>query len=114
MSAMRYEMFLRSGFALGLECPIDRSGDPAHLADTAIYDLNDVARMRSGIAYVIEIYRSYLENHGANFDPDILMVFASRVHEAQNRTELIQILDEFNQNIVQIHFEFRNGIPHLR
>lgn len=100
MSAMAYEGFIRGAFSIEKRELIDRWGDPASLANTDVYTSATIEQAKAGVAYAMEVYRTYIVNDvgGVSNDDDTSMLQCLKdVINAANRKDIIAEIEKFKR-----------------
>lgn len=83
MAALKYEGFIRGAFALKDSNMIERGEDPARLAEAGLWNMNDLNRVKVGVAYALEIYSTKIKE----------ILSDEKSHDAVSR-DLERLLDQ--------------------
>lgn len=115
MDAMGYETFIRRAFSLG-DTLIDRSGDPASLANTDIFSERKIDSVKVAIAYSMEIFNSQVENNCSISDDesDRLEVFIKQIINAASLQDISTILDSYVETVEYKYFTAKDGLETLK
>ncbi|MDT8979998.1 hypothetical protein RQP50_27590 [Paenibacillus sp. chi10] len=97
MSALLYENFICSAFSFALNKQVGRGNDPAHLADTDIFNFGSLERVKTGAAYAIGIYNAHIRNleEMEDSDYDLMDKFLSDVINANDSEQVAQLIDKY-------------------
>jgi hypothetical protein len=97
MHAMLYEHFICSAFSFALNKGVGRGDDPAHLADTDIFNFGSLERVKAGAAYAVGIYNAHIKNleEMEESDYDLLDKFLADIINAHNSGQVAQLLDQY-------------------
>lgn len=95
MEALEYEVLVRSAFSYVNKEVVNRYGDPACLANTDIYSMDNIARVKSASSYAIEIFLTGVDSNNTTYVEDII--------DAVSLQEISTIIEDFKKN-----FMFKN------
>lgn len=103
MDAMTYEGFVRGAFSLNKSTMINRSEDPARLAEAGLWNVNDLNRIKIGTAYALEAYSAEIKEILSSKDMDNSYETFSTDSEnllemtlaASELTEILDIIERF-------------------
>ncbi|MGD1007869.1 MAG: hypothetical protein ABR980_11645 [Ignavibacteriaceae bacterium] len=116
MEALKYETLVRSAFGYPGK-KVERSGDPAQMADTATYSLGDLTRIKIATGYSMEIFTTAIKNNKSEVlqkEKKRLDKFANRILKAKNLEEISNLIEEFNNTVINYYYEFNDGIMTLK
>jgi lactam utilization protein B len=114
MQAYKYETFVRRAFSLRGTL-IDRSGDPASLADTDVFSERKIDSVKAAIVYSMEIFNSEVENKCSipDDESDNLENFIKQIINAANLQEISTILDSYIEKVEDKYFIRKDGLETL-
>lgn len=100
MFALSYETFVRGAFSLDSATLIDRSQDPAMVAEADYWRIGDLSKVKAGAAYAIVAYSNHiLEKCGLEDDDDSLH---SNLEDSLSRTFNTSTLEELQSIIEEV------------
>lgn len=111
MEALRYETFIRNAFSYALNKSIDRSGDPAGLAEADIYNDRNLNKVKVGACYAIEIFTDSIMNKveiDENEDKRISAYF-DKVMKCKNVLEIGKLIEDFRKTVVDKYYNINDG-----
>ena len=116
---LNYEYFIRSAFGFaGNGEMIERSGDPADLAEAGLLSNSNLAEAKAAIAYSSIIFTTAVINHVENDLEDgeytRLTSYAQQVIDAENAALLNDIINEFRETVLDKYFITNNGVMSLK
>ena len=111
--AMNYETFLRSAFGYKEEGFLDRCGDPAGIANTDNFSDENIASVKAGTGYAMQILSNAIINKYSkdiDYDElDRLESFTKRVIDVTSLVEIDEAIHEFRDSVVNKYFEINEG-----
>ncbi len=104
------EYFLRQAFGFALHNGewVDRHGDPAGLAEAAVFG-SASACAKAAIIYAAEIYHAKLGEMDSEEDYKFMQNFPNAIFNAKTSEDLISQIDLFRQTIINKYFEIDDG-----
>ena len=105
-----YEEILRNAFSYITKNHIDRYGDPAKLADTDMYYLGNIDRVKIGLGYAMEILFSELREDVDDNEINRFNGFSHRLIQSQTLNDIEAIMNDFNTTVFQIYYNMEKGV----
>lgn len=104
------EYFLRQAFGFALHNGewVERHGDPAGLAEAAVFG-SASACAKAAIIYAAEIYHAKLDIMDSEEDCEFVQNFPNYVLNAQTPQEMTALIDSFRKTIINKYFEVDDG-----
>lgn len=97
---------------------IDRWADAASLANTDVFSARNLARVKVGVGYAMEILRTAIINHKQGDLPegesDRLNDFIVRVVDAEELNAVSALIEEFHETVEDRYFQWNHGIMSLK
>jgi hypothetical protein len=112
MEEMKYEDFLRKAFGISEGMITERGGDPARLADVAIFNLGNLVKMKIGVGYSMEIFNFWVINAHTDMDSEkaeMIKSFPRRVLESSNSSQILALIEEYQNAVVDEYFTIQSG-----
>ena len=122
MMALGYEHFIRRAFEWAYLCnsgsykEVERSGDPARLANADYYNDNNLINVIIGTSYAIKIFISLIKNNQINSDKILshdeniqMNTFLGRTLMSKTVSEVGQVINEFKDFCYSINPRIFNG-----
>jgi len=97
MEAKKYEDFIKEAFGLKINNgnPIEYAKDPAELANTSIFNENNLPLVKSATIYAMHIFSTELCEDYNDIYKEII--------DAKNLSQISQLIEEFrNQDSVKV------------
>lgn len=114
MDAMNYEMLIREAFALANNCPCERFGDPASLANTDVFDNHTIIIAKSAAVYAVAIFNNEIFSaHKEEAEHGRISEFIERIGRVEDITALANAIDDYKNSVLKIYFKYVDGIPVL-
>lgn len=111
--AMNYETFLRAAFGYKQGGMLERWGDPAGIANTDSFSLENLAAVKVGTGYAVEILSNSVFNDSGQKLEDAewsrLERFTERVINAASLIEIDKIITEFRDSVIDKYFDLHDG-----
>lgn len=101
---LTYEGFIRGAFSIDKEHLINRYEDPASLADTDVFNSEDIEVVKASTAYSMSIYKTHIINNcqGVSDDEDNDMCnMIKDVINATDKTIIYNLIKDFRNNYVE-------------
>jgi len=111
MDAMDYELFVRSAFGYKTGEMPGRGGDPARIAEADWFRHDDIAKVKIGAGYAIEIYAGDVLNNCEVDDREWNRIegFTTRVLESDSVGDIATIIDEFKTTVLDQYYTTGEG-----
>jgi len=108
--AMRYEIFMRAIFSDALGKPIDRSGDPAGLAETDLFRASELDSIKfcAGYAISIVIRRIRSEFHINEAESEWFSKLVHRLSGCRKFEVAKQLIEQFRFRMEQKYYKIEN------
>jgi len=90
MDALSYELFIRKAFSLHSDETIDRGEDSASLADTDVFNNDNIAQVKSAIIMSMEIFNNEIILNN-NLEEKQIIDMKDFIDEVDNATELSEL-----------------------
>ncbi len=117
---MDYEIFIRTAFGYTTNKGeiINRWDDPAGLATTDIFTLDNIFSVKAATSYCMEIFsHAIINKHGENINDaehSRLKDFTKKILNAKDLDTICKLINEYNETVIKKYFDFNNGIINLR
>lgn len=114
MKAMSYELFIRAAFGLAKNGTIiEQFEDPARIASAGNFTIENIAKVKAGIGYAMEIFSVAVINHqGISLtDGEMQMLddFTEKVINAPDLDTISSLIDEFEKDVIDKYFNVSGG-----
>jgi len=119
MEAINFETLVRRAFGyITTGRMVDRWGDPAQLANTDQFREENLAAVKVGAGYAIEIFTNEILNKKGETlsgqEYSRLEQFTNKIVSAKDLKEVSLIVDEFEKTVEKRYFRFDDGVMSLK
>ncbi|MCY7919545.1 hypothetical protein [Bacillus vallismortis] len=106
-AAWDYERFIRRAFGISMNRKlIDKSKDPASLADAAYFNIADeISLVKAGVAYAMSIYVFHARNYKnlSSSEDNKMMEYINSVQNATSHKEILELIQSFDEEVVNAY-----------
>ncbi|WP_342497858.1 hypothetical protein [Bacillus sp. FSL L8-0654] len=104
MDALIYENFVRGAFGYVLnedKKMLDRSGDPARLADAGYFRTAKLNELKAAVTYSMSIYNFQIREYHEPTEDDygLTSYFVQAVNDAVNPSEILDLINRYKQEL---------------
>lgn len=107
MAAMSYELLLRSAFGHISGNNVERSDDPAGLAEADIWRSGDLVLVKIGTGYAMQIFLNEILNQGFEMDQaefESLEEYARSVMGSEDLDNISELITDFRENVINKYY----------
>ena len=112
MPAYNYETFLRSAFGLNFGTILDQHGDPAGIAFAAHFTTENMASVKVGVGYAMEIFSNHIIANSQNLNDDEQLrieKFTDDVINSSSLAEIADLITDYRDNVIETYFDIDDG-----
>ena len=110
--AINYEMFLRTAFGYKQGGLLERCGDPAGIANADSFSQVNLAAVKAGTGYAMEILANSVINDSGqeleNAEWNRLEKFTERVINAVSLYKIDVIINDFRDSVIDKYFDIND------
>ncbi|AQM59981.1 hypothetical protein [Clostridium baratii] len=106
---MCYEGFIRRAFSLNKSTLIERFGDPAELANTDVFDVDCIEKVKAAVAYSMQIFKKNItaNNDLSSADIENMDLITQNVINAVDKNTIYNLIVDFDSRYVQPYVTYR-------
>lgn len=103
--AYEYERFVCDAFGLVNGGWVDRFGDPAEFADTDTFTAGNLPVVKAGTGYAMGVLVKKISGKGRAASIEAMNGYIERVIAAPDVQTVAEVIAEFRESIVDVHFD---------